>query len=140
MVKVFRLVGTKVSWLDPVLVIGSVHLSLMSAIGVWVWSNPKSFSSNSGSCSLDASVVIIGQSAPLESDMLRVFSLMVYSTVLVPGFNLIFPVALVVLPYTIWNSKLWKSILEWKETELKHAVKPIRLGLTNFTQGVQSPR
>ncbi|KAG6859830.1 hypothetical protein C0995_003323 [Termitomyces sp. Mi166 len=76
---------------NPVIIIGSLHLTLMAAIGIWLWSHPASFGS-SKPCSLTASTIILGMKVPLGSDNLRIWSILVYSVLLIPGLNLIFPI------------------------------------------------
>ncbi|KAJ7255357.1 hypothetical protein C8J57DRAFT_1518287 [Mycena rebaudengoi] len=70
-----------------VLVLGSIHLSLMAALGIWLWSAPGSFG-NPTPC---ASTVILGHRVGLESRGLRRISLLVYSLFLAPGLNLFLP-------------------------------------------------
>ncbi|KAK7456445.1 hypothetical protein VKT23_010693 [Stygiomarasmius scandens] len=84
-----------------VLVLGSLHLSLMAGLGVWLWSNPGSFGGpDQGSCLLE-STAILGRKVPLSSEGLRVWSLLIYSIFLLPGFNLLLPIAVfLVLNFT----------------------------------------
>ncbi|KAF9525296.1 hypothetical protein CPB83DRAFT_558160, partial [Crepidotus variabilis] len=72
-----------------VLVVGSVHLSLMAAIGLWLWTQPSGFSI-SQPCSLEARI-LFGY-VPLGSSGLRVWSMIIYSTFLLPFFNLVLPI------------------------------------------------
>jgi hypothetical protein len=73
---------------ESVVTLGSFHLSVMAAIGLWLWSNPTHFGS-SVPCNL--TLTIIGHGVPFLSGPLRIVSLMMYSLVLVPGVNLILP-------------------------------------------------
>uniref|UniRef100_A0A0W0FAZ4 Uncharacterized protein n=1 Tax=Moniliophthora roreri TaxID=221103 RepID=A0A0W0FAZ4_MONRR len=74
-----------------VLSLGSLHLSIMAAVGIWLWSNPASFE-HSSSCAVNsATIVILGHHIPLSSKGLHVGSLVIYSLFLIPGLNLIIP-------------------------------------------------
>ncbi|KAJ7090618.1 ankyrin repeat-containing domain protein [Mycena epipterygia] len=92
-----------------VLVLGSLHLTLMAALGIWLWSNPRSFGTAS-SCAVDrAFIIIVGQRVPLGSPELREWSLVIYSLFLAPGLNLILPMALFLglfLGYQAWHKRL----------------------------------
>ncbi|KAJ6459138.1 ankyrin repeat-containing domain protein, partial [Mycena vitilis] len=89
-----------------VMVLGSLHLSLMAGLGIWLWSDPRSFGPKG--CLVDtASIAILGRSVPLGSAGLRGWSFGIYSLFLVPGLNLILPMALFLglfLGYQTWNS------------------------------------
>ncbi|KAF8189108.1 hypothetical protein K438DRAFT_956357 [Mycena galopus ATCC 62051] len=82
---------------DHVILIGAAHLSLMGALGIWVWIHPGTFGI-SASCPA-GSVSLFAHNIPIESSALRTFSLLVYGVVLLPYFNLILPVALIFGPY-----------------------------------------
>ncbi|PPQ73965.1 hypothetical protein CVT26_006316, partial [Gymnopilus dilepis] len=71
-----------------VLTLGSLHLSLMAGIGLWLWSNPSSFGTP-----LDCvpSLSVIGGPLPFSALGLRIFSLIMYSLLVLPGINLIPP-------------------------------------------------
>ncbi|KAG6884187.1 hypothetical protein C0992_006794, partial [Termitomyces sp. T32_za158] len=85
---------------NSVIIIGSLHLSLMAAVGIWLWSHPARFGA-SGSCSLSATISIFGQQINLGSHGLRIWSILVYSTVLVPLLNLFIPTAFFFMPLLI---------------------------------------
>lgn len=91
-----------------VLFLGSLHLMIMAALGMWLWSNPRAFGSSANSCVVDiASTVILGKSIPLNSSALRALSITIYSLFLVPGLNLVLPMALflgIFLAYHKWFS------------------------------------
>ncbi|KAF5348301.1 hypothetical protein D9756_010536 [Leucocoprinus leucothites] len=74
-----------------VLFFGSLHLSMMSAVGIWLWSRPEAFG-GSGSCSLEAEIFVIGKGVRLGSQGLRVWSILMYSLLLIPIINLIPPI------------------------------------------------
>lgn len=69
---------------------------MMAALGIWLWSNPRSFgTSTANSCGIEyASTVILGVHIPLASNVLRIFSIAIYATFLVPGLNLLLPMTL----------------------------------------------
>jgi hypothetical protein len=94
-------------WGDPVILIGTLHLSLMGMLGVWLWMDPGQFS-NSSSCS-PGSVSFFTHSIPVASRNLHILSLTVYSTVLAPGFSLILPVLLVFTPYFLYLFQGWDA-------------------------------
>ena len=87
---------------DIVLLIGSLHLSLMAAVGIWLWSRPATFG-KSHPCDTLASVFILSQRVSLASEGLRRWSLLVYSVVLIPGLNLIIPVVCFVAPFLVYH-------------------------------------
>jgi hypothetical protein len=75
-----------------VLVLGSFHLSVMAALGIWLWSDPRGFGTAD---TLDlASITILGKSVPLALTKLRGWSIGIYSLFLAPGLNLVLPMAL----------------------------------------------
>jgi hypothetical protein len=84
-----------------VLVLGSLHLTLMSALGIWLWKNPQlfglgnrlpaQFKTNNAFAVERATIAILGQGVPFSSIPLRVASLAIYSLFLIPGINLIAP-------------------------------------------------
>ncbi|KAJ7200910.1 ankyrin repeat-containing domain protein [Mycena haematopus] len=74
--------------------LGSLHLSMMSALGIWLWSDLSSFGTATGADACAAqlsSYVILGKHVPLGSNALRICSLIIYSIFLTPGFNLLLP-------------------------------------------------
>jgi hypothetical protein len=75
----------------PVLSLGSAHLSLMAGIGIRLWSNPSAFGKPLGSCT--PILTIFGASSSFSSRPLRIFSLTMYSILLIPGLNLLPPFA-----------------------------------------------
>ena len=70
----------------PVLTLGSVHLSLMACVGVWLWSNPPKFGAP---IPCHPSLAIVGGAVSFSSSALRIWSLFIYSLLLVPGINLV---------------------------------------------------
>lgn len=78
---------------DPVFWVGSSHLSMMSAVGIWLWRSPARFgSSESMECILTTPLTIIGGQATLGSTSLRSWSLFIYSLFLLPIANLTIPI------------------------------------------------
>ncbi|KAJ7243260.1 ankyrin repeat-containing domain protein [Mycena rebaudengoi] len=73
-----------------VLLLGTIHLTLMAVLGMWLWSRPGSL----GVSTPCASTTVLGQPAGLDSRALRGISLTMYSVFLTPGVNLILPMAL----------------------------------------------
>jgi hypothetical protein len=75
---------------QPVLTLGSIHLSLMATVGIWLWSDPSKFGQPlNPSC--DPTLTVIGVAAQFASKPLRIASLTMYFLVLIPGLNLIPP-------------------------------------------------
>jgi hypothetical protein len=73
----------------PVLTVGSLHLSLMAAIGIWLWHDPAGFGLPIDRCT--PMLTVFGASVSFKSTPLRVFSLTMYSLLLIPGLNLLPP-------------------------------------------------
>ncbi|KAG6856056.1 hypothetical protein H0H87_008026 [Tephrocybe sp. NHM501043] len=105
---------------NPVFWIGSLHLTLMGAVGVWLWSHPTTFGHSDPQCSIHVSVVFFGGRVPLASKMLQVWSLFIYGgLLLMPGLNMILPAALIVLPVRLMRhldlpvvtTPRWKAII-----------------------------
>ena len=70
----------------PVLTLGSIHLSLMTFIGIWLWSDPSKFGTR---ISCNPTLPIVGGAVPFSSQALRICSLLMHSLLLIPGFNLV---------------------------------------------------
>ncbi|KAJ3555501.1 hypothetical protein NP233_g12194 [Leucocoprinus birnbaumii] len=77
-----------------VVISGSLHLTIMAAVGIWLWSQPASFGIG-GTCSMDASVFFANVRS--SSVSYRAWSLFIYSLLLLPGLNLIIPVCFFLL-------------------------------------------
>ncbi|KAF5348297.1 hypothetical protein D9756_010510 [Leucocoprinus leucothites] len=90
-----------------VMLIGSFHLTFMSAVGIWLWSDPLAFG-NSPVCSMSGHIFLIKWPISFLSARLKIWSLLVYSSLLVPGLNLILPLAFlsVFVIYSHWILKL----------------------------------
>jgi hypothetical protein len=92
-IRSFLISQTKKAVKNPVLIIGTAHLSLMSAVGVWIWMKPI-VSGTNPACFVPTPLVNSG------SEGLRGRSLLVYSLLLPPVLNLLVPIGLFSLP--IW--------------------------------------
>ncbi|KAF5366877.1 hypothetical protein D9757_011933 [Collybiopsis confluens] len=100
-----------------VLSIGSVHLSLMSAVGIWLWHDPSKFSPGSlpPGCDSTLSLTIFGSAVPFVSLALRIFSLIIYGLFLIPGLNLIPPFVFFLsihISYN-WSRRTHKRFWSW---------------------------
>jgi hypothetical protein len=81
-----------------VLSLGSLHLTLMAAIGIWFWSSPALFGAVQHEPLDDkflecTSTSLLGKTINLSSSALRVVSLVIYAFFAVPGLNLVIPAA-----------------------------------------------
>ncbi|KAK6993205.1 hypothetical protein R3P38DRAFT_2409489, partial [Favolaschia claudopus] len=83
-----------------VLTLGSIHLSLMAAVGIWLWSDPSNFGQH---FDCDPTLTIVGVPARFSSKPLRIASLAMYSLVLIPGLNLIPPFAFFLTLHISYN-------------------------------------
>ncbi|KAJ7178105.1 ankyrin repeat-containing domain protein [Mycena filopes] len=86
-----------INTVNLVILIGSLHLSLMGGLGIWLWISPGRFGI-SLPCSLDSTVSLFGTAIPLSSRPLRSISLAVYGLILVPGLNIVMPTAIFCAP------------------------------------------
>ncbi|KAF6743812.1 hypothetical protein DFP72DRAFT_110763 [Ephemerocybe angulata] len=79
-----------------VLLLGSLHLSLMAGLGLWLWSNIWAFGKGqdtANDCAAKhALLAILGKHVPFASEALRIISLAIYAVFLVPGVNLLLPI------------------------------------------------
>ncbi|KAH8101577.1 hypothetical protein BXZ70DRAFT_1007403 [Cristinia sonorae] len=76
----------------------------MAALGIWLWSNPRTFGAGN-LCAVDfASVTIVGRHVPFASNSLRVGSLLIYTVFLVPGINLMVPLVAFLSLYLAYHS------------------------------------
>jgi hypothetical protein len=101
--------GTRTLVKRYVLMLGSLHLMLMAALGVWLWSDlqlfglgnrePTIFKAANALTLERATIAILGQGVPLASSALRFASIAIYSLFLIPGLNLIPPMVLFLAAY-----------------------------------------
>ncbi|KAJ7456019.1 hypothetical protein B0H11DRAFT_231656 [Mycena galericulata] len=97
---------------QPVLTIGSIHLSLMAAVGIWLWSDPSEFGQPlDPSC--DPTLTVVGAPAHFSSQPLRIVSLAIYSIVLIPGLNLIPPFVFFLTLHISYNWSRERHQLFW---------------------------
>ncbi|KAJ7840509.1 ankyrin repeat-containing domain protein [Mycena olivaceomarginata] len=97
---------------QPVLTLGSIHLSLMAAVGIWLWSDPSKFGQPlDPSC--DPTLTVIGVPARFSSKPLRITSLAMYSLVLIPGLNLIPPFTFFLMLHISYNWSREQHKLFW---------------------------
>jgi hypothetical protein len=88
----------------PVLTLGSIHLSMMAAIGIWLWHDPAGFGKPIDRCT--PMLTIFGASVSFNSTPLRIFSLTMYAVVLIPGLNLLPPFAFFLFLHISYNRVL----------------------------------
>ncbi|KAG6844213.1 hypothetical protein H0H87_008850 [Tephrocybe sp. NHM501043] len=90
--------------MNHVIIIGTLHLSLMASVGIWLWSNPAQFGKFPPSeCSLSASAVVVGRAFLMGSTGLQAWSILVYSILLIPFLNLLIPIALFAVPLFVFK-------------------------------------
>jgi hypothetical protein len=92
----------------PVLTLGSFHLSLMAAVGMWLWSNPSNFGQRIP-CS--PTIEVVTTPAQLSSRPLEVASLIFYSLFLIPVLNLCLPFLFFLALHIFYNwfRNLWEK-------------------------------
>ncbi|KAF6763528.1 hypothetical protein DFP72DRAFT_477816 [Ephemerocybe angulata] len=90
--------GAKILVKRFVLLLGSLHLSLMAGLGLWLWSNIRTFGEGQDAANECAAkhalVTVLGSQVPFASEVLRIASFVIYAIFLIPGVNLLLPVAL----------------------------------------------
>jgi hypothetical protein len=116
----------------------------MSALGIWLWSNPRTFgAAGSANCAADfASFAVLGRHVPFGSNVLRIISLTIYSLFLVPGVNLLLPMGLFLSVY-FWHRKRLLSTPPAADPDGDDASSPqkqlIELAKSIFARVVYSP-
>ncbi|TEB29278.1 ankyrin [Coprinellus micaceus] len=130
--------GVKVLFRRIALFLGSLHLTLMAGLGIWLWSSPRSFGIADASCAVDsAHLAIVGARVPFGSNALRVVSLAVYSLFILPGFNLLLPMSAFLGLY-LWHHARWVKVQSG--TSASAAVGPIRARIARlYRTAVASP-
>ncbi|KAJ7609527.1 hypothetical protein FB45DRAFT_368446 [Roridomyces roridus] len=122
----------QLSGFATITILGSLHLSVMSAVGLWLWSNPRVFGNPQevDQCALIyTSLVILGVPVPLRSESLRIASLVVYSIFVVPGLNLMIPMAFFLcgaLSYRAFHGHTWRLHLEGSQKRLVRILSALR--------------
>ncbi|KAF6756434.1 ankyrin repeat-containing domain protein [Ephemerocybe angulata] len=99
--------GAKILVKRFVLLLGSLHLTLMAGLGLWLWSNIRTFGKGQGvsnECAAKhALVAILGKHVPFASEALRIASFIIYAIFLAPGINLLLPIAMFLGLYSFWR-------------------------------------
>jgi hypothetical protein len=85
----------------PVLTLGSIHLSMMAAIGIWLWVDPTGFGKPIDPCA--PMLTVCGASVSFNSTSLRIFSLTMYAVLLIPGLNVLPPFAFFLFLHISYN-------------------------------------
>ncbi|KAJ7807430.1 hypothetical protein B0H14DRAFT_2609675 [Mycena olivaceomarginata] len=99
----------------PVLTLGSVHLSLMGAIGLWLWSDLSKFGTPIGTC--HPSLTVVGGAVRFSSPGLRIFSLAIYSLLVIPGLNLVLPFLFFLALHITYNKSRARHEIFWRGLE-----------------------
>lgn len=129
-------------WSTVVLCLGSLHLTLMACLGIWLWQNAGGFGKASTTCTIDsASIVVLGAKVQFNSHVLQHFSLAFYALFLAPGLNLLLPACLflgIFICYHTWyqkritarNSRLsFYFSRSWTRRTRKFSILPIVIGM-----------
>ncbi|KAF6763507.1 hypothetical protein DFP72DRAFT_1163524 [Ephemerocybe angulata] len=99
--------GAKILVKRFVLLLGSLHLTLMAGLGLWLWSNIRTFGEGqdaSNECAAKyALVTILGGHVPFATEALRIASFIIYAIFLAPGLNLLLPIAIFLGLYSFWR-------------------------------------
>jgi hypothetical protein len=110
--------------------IGSIHLTLMAAVGIWLWSSPAQFELSQRNLGQQGhaylpyqctSISLLGGSIHMTSPGLRDWSLLIYSVFLTPVFNLFLP-ALVFLALYIALHRWYPSTERGRRQAGVHSV------------------
>ncbi|KAJ7759657.1 ankyrin repeat-containing domain protein, partial [Mycena metata] len=96
---------------QPVLTLGSIHLSLMAAVGIWLWIDPYKFGQSLDGC--DPTLTVVGAPAHFSSKPLRIASLAMYSLVLIPVINLIPPFTFFLGLHITYNQSRERHLSFW---------------------------
>ncbi|KAJ3503324.1 hypothetical protein NMY22_g18286 [Coprinellus aureogranulatus] len=89
---------------------GSLHLTLMAALGIWLWNSPVSFGTSESTCAVEhGQLAILGASVPFGSNPLRLASLILYSLFLLPGLNLLLPMTAFLCLY-FWHRRSCQGV------------------------------
>ncbi|KAF7336280.1 Multiple ankyrin repeats single kh domain [Mycena venus] len=97
---------------EPVLTLGSIHLSVMGALGLWLWSDRSKFGTDIGDC--DPFLTIVGGTVPSSSPGLRVFSLAIYTLLVIPGLNLVLPFLFFLALHITYNTSRLRHPHFWR--------------------------
>lgn len=102
-------------WEELVLSLGSVHLSLMAAIGIWLWIDPHRFGAT---VPCDPSLTVVGHSVRFSNSSLRIVSLLVYSLLLLPIINLLPPFYFFLTLHILYNKSRQTHARFWARCQL----------------------
>ncbi|KAF7331288.1 Multiple ankyrin repeats single kh domain [Mycena kentingensis (nom. inval.)] len=102
---------------DRPVLIGTLHLSLMGAVGLWLWADPRNFG-NSPSCGGNPTLSLFGTPISLMSARLRLASLVVYGLLALPVANVAIPASLLLIPrlifsaarHTVFAGQIWDRL------------------------------
>ncbi|KAI3595899.1 multiple ankyrin repeats single kh domain [Moniliophthora roreri] len=114
-----------------VLSLGSLHLSIMAALGIWLWGSPALFGhSCSSSCAVDsATMVILGNHVPLSLKGLHMGSLVIYLLFLTPGLNLVIPMGAFLGLYICYQTWHGNCSHNSKDQAIPPSIIPIIIGM-----------
>src|ERR1700712_767121 len=87
----------------------------MGAIGLWLWSDPSKFGTLIGSC--DPSLTVVGGAVRFSSPGLRIFSLSIYSLLVIPGLNLVLPFLFFLALHITYNKSRVQHATFWRGLE-----------------------
>jgi hypothetical protein len=80
-----------------VILLGSLHLTLMATLGIWMWSNLVTFgtaSNEANKCAVSsATIAVVFAKVPMGSKALQKASLALYALFIMPGVNIVIPTA-----------------------------------------------
>ncbi|KAJ3574991.1 hypothetical protein NP233_g1397 [Leucocoprinus birnbaumii] len=85
-------------WQKEVFILGSLHLTLMAILGIWLWSQPDDFGDTTSVTCPDRPSVL-GPNIQIISVPYRLWSLVIYGLILPPGLNMILPASFFLLLY-----------------------------------------
>ena len=116
----------------PVLALGSIHLTLMSAVGIWLWSSPSNFGTP---IPCNPTLAIAGGAVRFSSQAMHICSLLIYSLLLVPGINLLPAFFLLLSPHILYNKSRRQHPQFWTRCRrILDAMRRIPRGLRNAPQ------
>ncbi|KAJ6496205.1 ankyrin repeat-containing domain protein [Mycena sanguinolenta] len=123
------------------LLLGSVHLSMMAILAIWLWSDSPSFGLATPCATQEASVPIVGKGVLFGSKGLRAVSFVFYALFVLPGLNLIPPIIFFLslfIGYEKWHQR--RSVAQPSANLASHS-KNSRMGrcLTSFYEWLHPP-
>ena len=114
----------------PVLALGSVHLTLMSAVGIWLWSRPSKFGTP---ILCDPVLTVAGNAVRFSSPAMRRFWLLMYILFLIPGVNLLPAFFLLLSLHILYNKSRRRQPKFWARCRhILDAMRSIPRGLRNI--------